>query len=163
MKRDTKTIHLAADHAGFEQKNAIKDWLATEGYSVIDHGARRYDTEDDYPDFITKAAQAVSVNPREVAILFGGSGQGEAMLANRFRNVRTTVYYGGSDEIITLSKEHNDANALSIGARFVTTDEAKRVIWLWLHTKTDLHERHQRRINKIESITRSLNESDEQA
>jgi len=129
-----RTIHLAADHAGFALKNTIHDWLTSEGVTIVDHGAHQLDPLDDFPDFIAPAAAAVAAAPATSrGIIFGGSGQGEAMVANRFKAVRATVYYGGPDDIVTLSRRHNDANMLSIGARFVSPDEAKRVIWLWLH------------------------------
>lgn len=143
-------IHLATDHAGFAHKETVRDWLVTERYQVVDHGARQYDADDDFPDYIAKAAAAVSLAPaRTRGIIFGGSGQGEAMCANRYPNVRATVYYGGPAEIISLSREHNDANVLSIGARFVTSDQAKEVIWAWLHTEPLTDEKYHRRNLKI--------------
>ncbi len=151
----TRTIYLAADHAGFEHKAAIAAWLANEQYDVIDMGATVYDATDDFPDFIMAAAAAVSAAPgARAAIIFGGSGQGEAMAANRYAGVRATVYYGGNEEIISLSREHNDANVLSIGARFVTVDEAKRVIWTWLHLGTHTDDKYARRNRKLDSIVR---------
>lgn len=146
-------IYLATDHAGFELKEKIKEFLAKNEYSVEDLGASTYQEGDDYPDFISKAAQAVANDPENSkAIIFGGSGQGEAMVANRFKGVRATVYYGGTKEIIRLSKEHNNANILSIGARFVSTSKAKRIIKLWLDAKFTNEERHARRIKKIDEV-----------
>lgn len=150
-------IHVATDHAGFEHKQAVVQWLSLEGFAVIDHGAYEYDETDDFPDFIALAAAAVSKNPQsECAIIFGGSGQGEAIVANRFPYVRATVLYAENDEIVTLSREHNNANVLSIGARFLSLDVAKRHIWEWLHVHNPLEERHQRRIQKIDDITNQL-------
>jgi ribose 5-phosphate isomerase B len=150
-------IHVAADHAGFAHKEAICTWLRAEGFNVIDHGAKHFDASDDFPDLIAPAASAVSEKPESArALIFGGSGQGEAMVANRFPNVRATVYYGGSDEIIRLSREHNDANVLSVGARFVSIDEAKRVIWMWLHAPAERAEKYDRRNHKIERLSRRL-------
>jgi ribose 5-phosphate isomerase B len=150
-----KIIHLASDHAGFEHKEAIQSWLKELGHEVVDHGARIMDAEDDFPDFISLAAAAVSASPdSSCAIIFGGSGQGEAMLANRFASVRATVYYGSVPEIITLSREHNDANILSIGARFVTVEETKDCIATWLAAEMLSGEKYQRRNQKIEHITR---------
>ncbi len=152
------TIYLATDHAGFALKEVVKDWLLSLGkYKVVDCGAKLLESEDDFPDFIKLAAGAVSVKPENSkAFIFGGSGQGEAMVANRFNNVRATVYYGGNIEIIRLSREHNDANILSFGARFVTPDEVIEVAKMWLATNPTLNERHVRRIKKIETITREL-------
>lgn len=140
------TLHIATDHAGFAHKNAVLKWLQDEGYHVVDHGAVEYNAADDFPEFIARAAAAVEVDPAtSKAIIFGGSGQGEAMCANRFRHVRATVYYGGDEEIIRLSRLHNDANVLAIGARFVSLNETKRVVWLWLHTDALPAPHYQRR------------------
>lgn len=149
-------IHLATDHAGYEHKNAVADWLQAEGYTVIDHGATVFDPEDDFPDFIARAALAISRNPSERAIIFGGSGQGEAMLANRFPAVRATVLYSDNAEIVQLSRAHNDANVLSIGARFVSINDTKKHIWHWLHAERSNVERHNRRIEKVAAITKNI-------
>lgn len=150
-------IHLATDHAGFETKEALKAELLSKSMDVKDWGAYEHDPEDDYPDFIAPAASAVSIDPENSrAIIFGGSGQGEAMLANRFPNVRAAVFYGHEGEIATLSREHNNANILSIGARFVSSEEAVRIALAWLSVGFSNAERHVRRIEKIENITRGL-------
>lgn len=157
MSERPHVIHLAADHAGFAHKEHVEAWLTREGFEVYDHGAHQLAAEDDYPDFIAPAAEAVSKAPGTArGVIFGGSGQGEAMVANRFRGVRATVYYGGPDDIIALSRSHNDANVLSIGARFVSPDEATRVIWDWLHASFGGDARHERRIKKLEQLTRPL-------
>ena len=147
-----RTLYLATDHAGFAHKEAVKVWLISEGCTVIDMGASHYDEDDDFPDFISLAAQKVSIQPElSAAVIFGGSGQGEAMVANRFTGVRATVYYGSQSAIIPLSREHNDANVLSIGARFVSIDEAKQVIWEWLHLKKGTDPKYHRRNLKIDA------------
>lgn len=148
------TIYFATDHAGFERKNECIAYVRdTLGYEVVDCGAHEYDTEDDYPLFIKKAAKAVSENPDDArAIIFGGSGQGEAIVANKFAHVRAVVYYGGNTEILTLSREHNDANVLSFGARFVNTEDAQESISLWLATPFSAQERHERRIAEIDAL-----------
>jgi len=152
-----KRIHVACDHAGFAHKEAIVTWLRAQGETVIDHGAAVYDAEDDFPDFISKAAAAVSTAPEDsVGIIFGGSGQGEAMMANRFPNVRATVFYGGDSEIIKLSRAHNDANILSVGARFVDIASLQASIAVWLTTPVLTDEKYRRRNQKIEKITRSV-------
>jgi len=145
-------IYLATDHAGYDLKEDVKKFLVDNKYEVEDLGALKYDQEDDYPDYILLAAKAVSEHPEDKAIVFGGSGQGEAMVANRFKGVHATVYYGGSKNIIRLSKEHNDANVLSIGARFVSSSKAKKIIKLWLETEFSNEERHVRRIKKIDQV-----------
>lgn len=144
-------VYFATDHAGFALKNTLLAFVRDElGYTVEDCGAYEENPEDDYPDFIAKAGQAVSNDSANTkAIILGGSGQGEAMCANRFPHVRATVYYGGSPEIITLSREHNDANVLSLGARFVSEEDAKEVVQKWLTTEFSPEERHARRLQKL--------------
>ena len=151
------TIHLASDHAGFQLKEVVRQWLEEQGSVVIDHGATTHDEMDDFPDYIGKAAHAVSQNPATArAIIFGGSGQGEAMVANRYPHVRATVYYGGDESIVTLGRQHNDANVLSIGARFVDSETCTRVVTLWLVEPFSKDEKYERRNQKIERLTRSL-------
>lgn len=145
-------VYLATDHAGFELKEKVKEFLKTEGYEVEDCGAIVLDGEDDYPDFISKAAEAVSKDPSSKAIIFGGSGQGEAIVANKFPNVRAAVYYGKAEEMPKLTREHNDSNILSLGARFLTEEEAKTAVKLFLETSFSNGERHMRRIEKIKKI-----------
>lgn len=145
-------IYLGTDHAGFELKEKIKEFLKREGYEVEDFGAYSQDPEDDYPDFISKAAEAVSKNPDSQAIILGGSGQGEAIVANKFPNVRAVVYYGQVEEMPKLVRQHNDANILSLGARFLTEDEALAGVKLFLETDFSSEERHKRRIEKIKKI-----------
>ena len=142
-------IHLATDHAGLELKEKVKLYLSDLNYEVIDHGAYEYDALDDYPDFIFPCANAVSNDPESKGIILGGSGQGEAMAANRVKGVRAAVFYNGPDEIIKLSRQHNNANILSLGARFMSTDEMYKVIEVWLSTKFESG-RHQRRIEKLD-------------
>lgn len=144
-------IYLATDHAGFELKTKVKDFLIKEGYEVEDCGAYEFDKNDDYPDFISKAAEAVSKDPTSFGIIFGASGQGEAIVANKFPGVRAVVFYGDMD-MIPLTREHNDANCLSLGARFLTEDEALEAIRLWLQTPFTQEERHVRRIEKISKL-----------
>lgn len=150
--QDIRTIHIGADHAGFDMKEELKEYLQSLGYEVVDHGAFEFDEDDDYPDFIQPVADAISRDTDKLSkgIVIGGSGQGEAIVANRFANVRAIVYYGGNDEIIPLSREHNDANILSLGARFISNEEAKEVVETWLETAFSGESRHVRRINKID-------------
>ena len=144
-----KTIVLATDHAGFELKEHVKRFLIKKGYDIKDFGALEYDGLDDYPDFILPAAKYISEH-KLIGIIFGGSGQGEAMAANRINGIRAAVFYNGPDEIVKLSRLHNNANILSIGARFVNNQEVEKVIELWL--STDFEEgRHEKRINKLDS------------
>jgi len=164
------TIVLAADHAGFALKEATKSFLSSsfyaEKYDILDVGAHELVDGDDYPVFMSAAAMHVAADAKAVtkAIIFGKSGQGEAMVANRFPGVRAVVWYGaaagvagasdaaGSDDIIKLSREHNNANVLSIGAGFVTEAQALKAIELWLATPFSDDPRHERRIMEIDSI-----------
>ena len=144
-----KTIVLATDHAGFELKEHVKKFLLKKGYDIKDFGALEYDGLDDYPDFILPAAKYISEH-KLIGIIFGGSGQGEAMAANRINGIRAAVFYNGPNEIVELSRLHNNANILSIGARFVNNQEVEKVIELWL--STDFEEgRHEKRVNKLDS------------
>lgn len=145
------TIYFAADHAGFDLKNELLACVRDElGFTVLDCGAFTHDSDDDYPAIIATAARLVSTSPDTArAIVLGGSGQGEAIAANRFPQVRAVVYYGGPEEIITLSREHNDANVLSLGARFLTLDEAKSAVRLWLATDFSGEARHLRRVHAL--------------
>lgn len=143
-------IYLASDHAGFELKEALKKYLAGLGYEVEDKGAFSLNPEDDYPDFIRPVAEAVVADPDNRGIVLGGSGQGEAMVANRYTGVRAAVYYGGQREILKLSRAHNNANVLSLAARFISEQEAKEAVKLWLETPFSGNERHIRRIEKID-------------
>jgi ribose 5-phosphate isomerase B len=146
-------IYFATDHAGYELKEVLVPYVKQLGFEVEDCGAHGYDPEDDYPDYIAKAARKVSENPQKtLGIILGGSGEGEAMVANKFAHVRATAYYGGNPEIITLSREHNDANMLSLGAMFLDVYEAKRAVKQWLLGHYSLADRHKRRIEKIEDI-----------
>ena len=149
MVDENQKIHLATDHAGLELKNAIGKYLTEKGHDVTDHGAHEYDVEDDYPDFIFPCAEAVATDPESRGIILGGSGQGEAMAANRVKGVRAAVYYGSKKEIPKLSREHNDANILSLGARYISEEDIYDIIDQWL-AEPFSGGRHQRRIDKLD-------------
>ncbi|MDP2664861.1 MAG: RpiB/LacA/LacB family sugar-phosphate isomerase [bacterium] len=143
-------IYLGADHAGFELKEVIKNYLKEQGKEVEDLGAFELNEEDDYPDFVRPVAKKVAENPEQnQGIVLGGSGQGEAIVANRFKGVRAAVYYGGDTEIVKLSRAHNNANILSLGARFLTKEQAIEAVDLWLKTPFD-GGHHERRIQKLD-------------
>jgi len=162
-------IYLGTDHAGFELKEKVKSSLLKQGLKVEDCGAFKFDKNDDYPDFISKAARAVSKDSENSkGIIFGGSGQAEMMLANKFKGIRCALFYSAAIpvrtadvtgrisidpyEMIRLTREHNNSNMLSIGARFVTDEEAIKVTKLWLEVSFPGDERHVRRIEKITNI-----------
>ena len=147
-------IIVASDHAGFELKNQIKDFLLAEGFQVEDMGAAAFDPADDYPSIMLPAALQVVNDPDNVrAIVFGKSGQGEAILCNRFPGVRAVVFYGGDPQIIRLSREHNNSNVLSLGAGFLDFEKAKEAVRLWIGTPFSNEDRHARRNDMLDNIS----------
>lgn len=163
-------IYFAADHAGFDLKNKLMNYVRGElGHEVEDCGAYELDVGDDYPDLISVAATSLTRDIKEGiesrAIILGASGQGEAIAANRFQGVRAVVYYGHAGaqtdasgkalDMIASAREHNDANVLSLGARFLTEEDAKHVIRAWIETPFSRDERHVRRIKKLDMLGHS--------
>lgn len=144
-------ISISSDHAGFNLKEVLIKYLRDLGHEVVDKGPYTLDLNDDYPDFISLVAAEVSKNSDVKGIIIGGSGQGEAVVANRFPKVRASVYYGKALEMIKTTREHNDSNVLSLGARFMDEKEAKEAVKLWLDTPFTNEERHVRRIKKIDT------------
>jgi ribose 5-phosphate isomerase B len=162
-------VYLASDHAGITVKKAVSDFLLAKNYVVEDCGAYEFNKDDDYPDFIGKAAAAVSKDPENAkGIIFGGSGQGEAMVANKFKHVRCAVFYTpcipsqaidvtgktSTDpyEMLRLTREHNDANILSVGIRFLKEEDILKAVSIFLEATFSGAERHKRRIEKIKKI-----------
>lgn len=159
-------IALACDHAGFEKLKDLKDYLYGLGYDCQNFGPASLNTADDYPDFVVPAVQAVLSGSCERAVIIGGSGQGEAISANRIKGIRCAVFYGSvvpkssidasgqkshdPYEIIRLSRQHNDSNALSLGARFISQQELHQAVKIWLETEFSNDERHKRRIAKLD-------------
>lgn len=143
-------IYLASDHAGFELKSALIVFLKEQGHEVEDMGPHICEAHDDYPDYCIPLAQKVAAGAGSFGVVIGLSGQGEAMAANRVRGARAAVFYGGSEEILVLSREHNDANILSLGAKFVSVEDAKKALSVWLETKFSGDERHIRRTEKLD-------------
>ena len=141
-------VHLGSDHAGFELKAHLTEWLEGERYDVVDHGPVEFDPVDDYPPFVLRAALAVVNDRGSLGIVIGGSGNGEQMAANKVRGVRAALAW--TDDTATLAREHNDANVISLGARMHTTDEATRMVELFLTTAYSGEERHSRRIAMID-------------
>ncbi|MBI2655491.1 RpiB/LacA/LacB family sugar-phosphate isomerase [Candidatus Woesearchaeota archaeon] len=149
-------VFLAADHAGFDMEQYIKSHLQKNGYQVEDCGASKYDAEDDYPEFMLRAAKKVSSNKGSKAIIFGGSGQGEAIVANKVKGIRAAVYNCKNLDLIRLSRTHNNANILSIGARFIGREHALKAVKLWLLTDFSGGPRHKRRLKQMENIEKNL-------
>jgi ribose 5-phosphate isomerase B len=162
-------VYFAADHAGFELKNILLSFVRDElGLEVEDCGAHEFDVSDDYPVLIGAAASSLSADSENGldnrAIIIGASGQGEAMVANRFKRVRAALYYGAPQgvtqtdaggkelDMLASTREHNNANALSLGARFITVGEAKDAVRKWLAAGFPGEERHLRRVRALDKI-----------
>ena len=140
-------IHIAADHAGFELKTHLITWLSANGYEPVDHGAHAYDAEDDYPPFCVAAAAAAVAEPGSLAIVVGGSGNGEQIAANKVKGARAALAW--STETASLARQHNNAQIVSIGARMHTADEATAIVKAFLTTEWSDAARHQRRIDML--------------
>lgn len=149
-------IFISSDHAGFELKQFLVERLSISGqHEIKDMGPKEYKADDDYPDYVSLVAKEVAREPSgSKGIVIGATGQGEAICANKFYGVRAAVYYGGNMDIIKLSRDHNDANVLSLGARFVSTTEALNAVNIWLTTPFSGDERHKRRILKLYNIAK---------
>jgi ribose 5-phosphate isomerase B len=153
-------IYIGADHAGFELKEKLKIYLQELGHEVLDKGAFIFDKDDDYPDFITPVAEGVAGEEGSFGVILGGSGQGEAMCANRVSGARAATFYGEPQrsqtdisgnvlDMIASTRMHNNANILSLGARFLSDEQAKNAVKVFLETKFSEDERHIRRIKKL--------------
>jgi ribose 5-phosphate isomerase B len=137
-------VHLGTDHAGFELKQHLLGRLAESSHEVIDHGAPEYDEADDYPVYCLRAAEAVAADPGSLGIVIGGSGNGEQIAANKVKGIRAALAW--NDDTAALSRQHNDANVISIGARMHPREDALRFVELFLGTPFSDDPRHERRI-----------------
>ncbi len=140
-------IHIGTDHAAFELKEDLKARLIEAGYDVVDHGALTYDPDDDYTEFILPAAQAVADEPGSLGIVLGGSGNGEQIAANKVKGIRAALCF--STELAVLARQHNNANVISLGGRFVDHDQAWEIVKTFLSTEFTGEARHARRIEKL--------------
>jgi len=140
-------VHIATDHAAFELKQYLLAELRKAGHDVVDHGAETYDALDDYPDTCIPCAEATVADPGSLGIVLGGSGNGEQLAANRVKGCRAILAY--STEIAELGRQHNDANVVSLGGRFVTPEQGLDIVNTFLTTPFSGDERHQRRIDKM--------------
>lgn len=159
-------IALACDHAGFVKLKDLQEYLYGLGHECQNFGPVSLNPNDDYPDFITPAVTSVVSGKFDRAIIVGGSGQGEAISANRFKGIRCAVFYGAvvpksevdikgeqshdPYEIVRLARTHNDSNVLSLGARFISQQEMHQAVKIWLETEFSGDERHKRRIAKLD-------------
>jgi ribose 5-phosphate isomerase B len=140
-------VHVAADHAGFELKSYLIDWLEGAGHEPVDHGAFEYDAVDDYPPFCVAAAEAVVSEPGSLGVVIGGSGNGEQIAANKVLGARAALAW--STETAALARQHNNAQIVSIGARMHSIEEAVDIVSTFLETQWSDEPRHQRRIDML--------------
>jgi ribose 5-phosphate isomerase B len=153
-------IFIGTDHAGYVLKEKLISCLKLQGHEVVDKGAFEYNENDDYPDFVIPVAKEVSKDPNNAkGIILGSTGQGEAIAVNKFPHVRAVVFYGkakpvvdNESDIIVRSRQHNDSNILSLGARYLTEESMLEAVNLWLNTNFSFDERHIRRLAKIDEI-----------
>ena len=141
-------VHLGSDHAGLELKEHLLNWLADHAYEVVDHGPFVHDAEDDYPVFCLRAADGVAADwhdgTKSLGVVIGGSGNGEAIAANKVKGVRAALAW--SEETATLAREQNDANVLSVGGRMHAIEDMTRFVEVFLDTSFSGDDRHARRI-----------------
>jgi ribose 5-phosphate isomerase B len=150
-------VHLGSDHAGLELKKHLQSWLADHGHEVVDHGPFVYDDLDDYPVFCLRAAAGVAADwqkgDRSLGVVIGGSGNGEAISANKVSGVRAALAW--SEETAELARMHNDANVISIGGRMHTVEEMTRFVEVFVSTAFTGEERHARRIAMLTDYERT--------
>jgi ribose 5-phosphate isomerase B len=140
-------VHIGSDHAGFELKNYLVSSLIAEGHDVVDHGPEAYDAEDDYPVYCIPAAEGAVAETGSLAVVIGGSGNGEQIAANKVIGTRAALAY--NLETAKLGRQHNDANVISIGARMHTEEEAVEMVRIFLSTPFSGDPRHARRIQLL--------------
>lgn len=140
-------VHIGADHAGYDLKTHLVEWLTANGHEPVDHGAHENDPADDYPPFCIAAAEAVVAEPGSLAIVIGGSGNGEQIAANKVKGARAALAW--SVETAQLARQHNNAQVVSIGARMHSVEEAEAIVAAFLSTEWSDEARHQRRIDMM--------------
>ncbi|MEI2777669.1 MAG: ribose-5-phosphate isomerase [Tetrasphaera sp.] len=140
-------VHIGGDHAAYEMHGELIVFLEAEGHEVVNHGPFRYDAEDDYPVFVLRAAEAVAADPGSLGIVLGGSGNGEQIAANKVAGIRAALCY--NDELVSLARQHNNAQVISIGARMNTIAQAKSMVATFLETAFSDEARHARRIGLL--------------
>lgn len=144
-------IYIGADHRGFQLKESLKNYLKNSGYEMVDVGNDKYIAGDDYPDFAALVARKISLDPETSrGILLCGSGVGVDIAANKFKNVRSALAF--NTEQAAASRSDDNTNVLSLAADYLSEDDAKKILSVWLATDFSGEERHQRRLRKIEDI-----------
>ena len=146
-------VYLASDHAGFELKTRIIEWLKEAGYEAVDCGPDSYVEDDDYPPYVMSAAHSVINDPGSLGIVIGGSGNGEQIAANKVRGVRAALAW--SEETARLARQHNDANVVAIGARMHSREEGWLIVSTFLATAFSGEVRHARRIAEVAAYEQS--------
>ena len=146
-------VHVGSDHAGFELKQALVRRLADLGHEPVDHGPPALDPQDDYPPYVLRAAQAVAEQPGSAGVVLGGSGNGEAIAANKVRGVRCALAW--SEQTARLAREHNDANVVSLGARMHDSATALALVEVFLRSAYSAEPRHDRRLGMLADYERS--------
>ncbi|MGW5061159.1 ribose-5-phosphate isomerase [Streptomyces sp. NPDC004096] len=140
-------VYLGSDHAGFELKNHLVEWLKAAGHEPVDCGPHIYDAQDDYPPFCLCAAERTVADPGSLGIVIGGSGNGEQIAANKVKGARAVLAW--SEETATLGRQHNNANVVSVGARMHSQEDATKFVETFLNTPFTGEERHVRRIDML--------------
>jgi ribose 5-phosphate isomerase B len=144
-------IHIGTDHAGLEFSTTVNEHLTAAGHEVVDHGPESYDPIDDYPSYCINAAHGVVLDQQAgveaLGVVFGGSGNGEQISANKVRGVRAALVW--NEATAKLARQHNDANVISIGARQHTVEEAIALIDWFVNEPFSFEERHVRRIAQV--------------
>ena len=146
-------IYLGSDHAGFELKSVLAEWVALAGHEVVDCGPASYHEDDDYPPYVMKVAASVAADPASLGIVIGGSGNGEQIASNKIPGIRAALAW--SEETARLARLHNDANVLSLGARTYPVADAIAFTRVFLETPFSGEARHARRIAMITSYEES--------
>ncbi|MGB7449510.1 MAG: ribose-5-phosphate isomerase [Ornithinimicrobium sp.] len=140
-------VHIGGDHAAYEMREDLRDYMTEQGHEVTDHGPVEYDELDNYPVYVLRAAEAVAADPDALGVVLGGSGNGEQIAANKVAGIRAALCY--NSELAELARRHNNARVISIGARMTTQDEARQMVDTFLATEFSGEERHALRIDMM--------------
>lgn len=146
-------VHIGSDHAGFELKASLAQWLSANGHEPVDHGPPTFDPLDDYPPYCLRTAEAVAADPDSLGVVVGGSGNGEQIAANKVAGVRAALAW--NEQTAQLAREHNNARVVSVGSRMHTTEEALRLVEVFLGTAFSAEPRHVRRLDMLDEYERS--------
>ena len=147
-------VYIGADHGGYQLKEEIKNYLSEHGVETEDMGANTLDPKDDYTDFIIPVAKKVASTLDSLGIIFGRSGNGEVIAANKINGIRAVLCL--NEKMAEKAKDHNNANILSLGADYISLEDAKKIVQKFLETPFSSEERHVRRLKKIEEIEKFI-------